>query len=101
MDEILDAAPKKAFGAAAMRAAPREDVKFGVVNADATSWSVKGLFDFGSPDDQAFYVTHVYSHNHWPDLKRVSYCLVVNGKGVPQLTTLWTATSRTKSGEGE
>ena len=72
-----------------------------MVNADATSCSVKGLFDFSLPDDQVFYATHVYSHNHWPDLKQVSYCLVVSGQGILQLTTLWTATSRTKFGKGE
>ncbi|MEA4884523.1 MAG: IS1634 family transposase [Clostridia bacterium] len=85
LDKIFDAGLKRVFGAAAMRAALREDVKFDVVHADTTSWSVKGLFDCSSPDDQAFYVTHGYSRNHRPDLKQLYYGLVVNGEGIPLL----------------
>lgn len=85
LDKILDAGPKKVFGAAAMRAALREDVEFDVVRSDTTSWAVKGLFESSSPDDQAFYVTHGYSRDHRPDLKQAGYGLVVNGEGIPLL----------------
>lgn len=85
LDKIFDAGAKKVFGASALRAALREDVKFDVVHSDTTSWSVKGLYDSSSPDDQAFYIARGYSRDHRPDLKQFNYGLVVNGEGIPLL----------------
>ncbi len=85
LDKIFDADAKKVFGAAAMRAALREDVEFDVVHSDSTSWSVKGLFESSSPDDQALNVTQGYSRGHRPDLRQFNYGLVVNGEGIPLL----------------
>lgn len=85
LDKMFDAGARKVFGAAATRAVLREDVKFDVVHADTTSWSVKGLFDGSSDDGEALYVTYGYSRNHRPDLKQFNYGLVVNGEGIPLL----------------
>jgi transposase len=83
LDKVFEAGPKKVFGAAAMRAALREDVKFDVVRADTTSWAVKGLYDDSSPDGDAFHVTRGYSRDHRPDPKQFNYGLVVNAEGIP------------------
>ena len=85
LDKIFEAGPKKVFGAAALRAALKEDVEFGVVHSDTTSWSLKGLYESSSPDDEAFFIAHGYNRDHRPDLKQASYGLVVNGEGIPLL----------------
>jgi len=85
LDKIFEAGPKRVFGAAALRAALKEDVEFGVVHSDTTSWSLKGLYESSSPDDEAFFIAHGYNRDHRPDLKQASYGLVVNGEGIPLL----------------
>ena len=85
LDKIFEAGPKKVFGAAALRAALKEDVEFGVVHSDTTSWSLKGLYESSSPDDEAFFIAHGYNRDHRPDLKQFNYGLVVNGEGIPLL----------------
>ena len=85
LDKIFEAGPKRVFGAAALRAALKEDVEFGVVHSDTTSWSLKGLYESSSPDDEAFFIAHGYNRDHRPDLKQFNYGLVVNGEGIPLL----------------
>jgi transposase len=90
LDKIVEVGPKKVFGAAVLRAALKEDVEFGVVHSDTTCWSLKGPYESSSPDDEAFFVAHVYNRDHRPDFKQFNYGLVVNGEGTSLLVTLRT-----------
>ncbi len=100
LDKILDAGAMKVFGAAALRAALREDVKFDVVHSDTTSWSVKGLYDSSSPDDQAFYIARGYSRDHRPDSSRRATAWWLTEKAYRCWVMLRTATSRIRFGTG-
>jgi len=60
LDKIFEAGPKKVFGAAALRAAIK---------------------------DEASFIVHGCNRDHRPDLKQFNYGLVVNGEGIPLKTS--------------
>ncbi len=70
------------------------------MHSDTTSWSLKGLYESSSPNDEAFFIAHGYNRDHRPDLKQFNYGLVVNGEGVPLLGYASTAMSRIRFGTG-